>query len=87
MNITQIIDFIINLFGEDNIILISQEEMYRMCANVFSISEKVIISESSFIRINNILRDQGFIVEEVTYSEVSKMGGLFRCSTLPLLRR
>ena len=81
------IDFIINLFGEDNIILISQEEMYRMCANVFSISEKVLISESSFVRINNILRDKGFIVEEVTYSEVSKMGGLFRCSTLPLLRR
>lgn len=81
------VDFIINFFGEDNIILISQEEMYRMCANVFSISEKVLISESSFIRINNILRDKGFIVEEVTYSEVSKMGGLFRCSTLPLLRR
>jgi len=26
-------------------------------------------------------------VEEIDYSEISKLGGLFRCTTLPLLRK
>ncbi|MGB5498301.1 MAG: amidinotransferase, partial [Maribacter sp.] len=32
------------------------------------------------------LREQGFTVEEIPYAEVSKQGGLLRCSTLPLIR-
>ena len=60
--------------------------MYEMNANIFSISNKVIVSEKKFIRLNNELRKKGFIVEEVEYSEISKMEGLFRCSTMPLTR-
>jgi len=80
------IEFIVNYFGIDNIIEISKEEMYNMNANVFSISENVIVSEKGFVRLNNELSRRGFIVEEVPYAEISKMEGLLRCSTMPLIR-
>ena len=60
--------------------------MYHMNSNVFSISEKVIVSEQGFNRLNSLLRDKGFVVEEVPYAEIAKMEGLLRCSTLPLKR-
>jgi len=60
--------------------------MYNMNSNVFSISEEVIISEKNFTRLNNWLRKNGFIVEEVPYAEIAKQEGLLRCSTLPLIR-
>ena len=44
------VDFLINYFGKENIIEVSKEEMYNMNSNVFSISEKVIISEKQFLR-------------------------------------
>jgi len=73
-------------FGADNLIQITRDEMYEMNSNIFSISPSVIISEKSFTRLNKILRELGFTVEEVEYDEIAKMEGLFRCSTLPLVR-
>jgi N-dimethylarginine dimethylaminohydrolase len=32
------------------------------------------------------LRKKGFIVEEVSYAEISKQEGLLRCTTMPLIR-
>ena len=83
---TEDILLLINKFGNENLIRISKEEMYNMNSNVFSISENVIVSEISFKRLNNILRELGFIVEEIKFSEIAKMEGLFRCTTLPLQR-
>ena len=80
------IDFLISFFGCDNLIDLSTQEMYDMNSNIFSISEDVIVSEKSFTRLNNVLRSKGFIVEEVSFNEISKMEGLLRCSTMPLLR-
>jgi N-dimethylarginine dimethylaminohydrolase len=79
-------DFLINLFGKDNVFEITKDEMYEMYSNIFSISEKVIVSEKNFARLNNWLRKQGFTVEEVPYAEIAKQEGLLRCSTLPLER-
>ncbi|WP_375559597.1 dimethylarginine dimethylaminohydrolase family protein [Bernardetia sp. OM2101] len=73
-------------FGEENLIHISRDEMYEMNSNVFSISPKVVVLEKNFTRLATILEDKGFIVEKVPYSEISKMEGLLRCSTLPLER-
>jgi len=81
------VDFLINYFGKENIIEVSRDEMYRMNLNVFSISEDVIISEKGFVRLNTELRSRGFIIEEVPYAEIGKMSGLFRCSTMPLIRK
>lgn len=79
-------EWLVNFFGKENIFEITKDEMYQMFSNVFSISEDVIISEQNFTRLNNWLRDQGFIVEEVPYAEIGKQEGLLRCTTMPLIR-
>ena len=79
-------EWLINFFGKNNVFEITKNEMYEMNSNIFSISEDVIISEKSFTRLNNWLREKGFTVEEVPYSEISKQGGLLRCTTMPLIR-
>ena len=73
-------------FGTNNLIRITKEEMYNMNSNVFSISENVIVSEKNFHRLNSILRESGFYIEEINFSEIAKMEGLLRCATLPLIR-
>lgn len=78
---------VVDVFGKENIFEITQEEMYYMNTNVFSISPEVVVSEHHFTRLNAHLEQQwGLTVEKVPYREISKMGGLLRCSTLPLIR-
>lgn len=80
-------ELIIDIFGEENCFHVTDQEMFEMFPNIFSISPEVIVSDSTFTRMNNHLRDVwGFTVEEIPYREVSKMGGLLRCSTMPLIR-
>ena len=78
--------YLVDIFGVENLFHIEREEMYEMNSNVFSISPEVVVSEKHFTRLNAWLRSQGFTVEEIPYSEISKQEGLLRCSTLPLLR-
>ncbi len=78
--------YLVDIFGAENLFHIDREEMYEMNSNVFSISPEVVVSEKHFTRLNTWLRAQGFTVEEIPYSEISKQEGLLRCSTLPLLR-
>lgn len=78
--------FLVDLFGKENIFEITKEEMYHMNSNVFSISEEVVVSEQNFTRLNTWLRKNGFTVEEIPFAEISKQEGLLRCSTLPLIR-
>lgn len=79
---------LVDLFGNENIFEITQDEMYYMNSNIFSISPTVVVSEKNFVRLNNHLEQQwGLTVERVPYFEISKMGGLLRCSTLPLIRK
>jgi len=78
--------WLVDFFGKENIFEISPDEMYQMFSNVFSISPEVVVSEKNFTRLNNWLRNQGFTVEEIPYSEIAKQEGLLRCSTLPLVR-
>ena len=71
--------FVMNLFNEGRIGCFSP--------NIFSISPDVVVSDKAFTRMNNHLRNEwGITVEEIPYREISKMGGLLRCSTLPLVR-
>ena len=78
--------FLLELFGKENLFHITREEMYEMNSNVFSIDENIVVSEKKFTRLNNWLRENNFIVEEIPYAEISKQEGLLRCSTLPLIR-
>ena len=79
-------EYLVELFGKENLFHIEREEMYHMFSNIFSISPNVVISERNFVRLNQWLRDNGLVVEEIPYSEISKQEGLLRCSTLPLRR-
>ncbi|WP_209401965.1 dimethylarginine dimethylaminohydrolase family protein [Pseudozobellia sp. WGM2] len=78
--------WLVDFFGQENIFEITSDEMYRMFSNVFSISPEVVVSEQGFGRLNTWLRECGFTVEEIPYSEIAKQEGLLRCSTLPLVR-
>ena len=60
--------------------------MYEMNSNILSIKNDTVISDPNFIRLNNWLESIGLKVEKVSFTEVSKQEGLFRCSSLPLIR-
>ena len=78
---------LVELFGAQNVFEITEEEMVTMNTNVFSISPDVVVSEQRFTRLNDHLEYQwGLTVERIPYFEISKLGGLLRCSTLPLIR-
>ena len=79
-------EFLIKLFGRENIFLANAKESFMLSSNVFVISPEVIVSHTNFKRLNLWLEEKGILVEKVNYSDVSKMSGLFRCSTLPLYR-
>ena len=80
------VDFLIKLFGKTNIFLANKQESFLLTSNVLVISPEVIVSDFRFNRLNKWLESNGILVEKVDYSNVSKMSGLFRCSTLPLRR-
>ncbi len=78
---------VIDIFGENNCFHVTDEEMFEMVPNIFSISQEVVVSDETFTRLNAHLRNEwGITVEEIPYREISKMGGLLRCSTMPLVR-
>ncbi len=77
---------LLDLYPDANLIRVSGEEMYYLNPNVFSLSPEVVVSEPGFARLNDKLRRAGLTVVETPYAEVAKLGGLFRCSTLPLRR-
>lgn len=79
-------EYLVNLFGQENLFDIEREEMYSMTSNFFSIAEDVVVIEKNFTRLKNWLVANGFTAEEVPYAEISKQEGLLRCSTLPLIR-
>jgi len=78
---------ILDIFGEENCFHVTKEEMFDMNPNIFSISPEVVVSDAAFTRMNRHLQDVWNIkAEEIPYREISKMGGLLRCSTMPLVR-
>jgi N-dimethylarginine dimethylaminohydrolase len=77
---------IYDLFGEENLIKVSQEQMNRMFPNIFSISPKKVLVEQGFTELIEALENRGIECIKVKYAETSKLSGLLRCSTLPLIR-
>jgi len=85
-------DFKTHLIGV-NLISVSKKQAYRMFPNIFSISPTLIVIEKRFFELKHKLLNlnrkglEDIKILEVNYSETSKMSGLLRCSTLPLLRK
>ncbi len=73
-------------YGADNVLNITSKEMSQMLCNFFSISEKIVVSDYKFNKLNTWLEERNIKVVKVKLNEVGKQGGLFRCSTLPLVR-
>jgi N-dimethylarginine dimethylaminohydrolase len=80
------VDYLVNYFGGNNTFIASSKETFELTSNVLVISPEVIVSRLKSDRLNSWLENKGVLVEKVDYSNVSKMSGLFRCSTLPLNR-
>lgn len=79
-------DAIYDLFGEQNLIKVTSQEMYHMYANIFSIAPDLVVVEAGFSRLIAELERRNIEVEKINYSHVAKLGGMLRCSTLPLCR-
>lgn len=77
---------IYDLFKEEDMIKVDQAQMNRMFPNIFSLSPKDIVVERSFKALIAALKERGYTVHEVDYTENSKLSGLLRCSTMPLRR-
>lgn len=76
------------IFGSNNLFYVTEEEAYMMNTNLISISPTKVISDKTFTRLNEHLSNAwGISVDTIPYQEVAKMGGLLRCSTLPLIRQ
>ena len=80
------VDYLINYFGKKNSYIAYGQEAYMLISNLLVISPEVIVSDKRFKKINTWLEESSFLVEKIPYQNVSKMSGLLRCSTLPLLR-
>ena len=83
IDIPQIID---SLFPSEKRIKVSQKEKSLMFPNVFSISPDLMVIERSFESLKKELNRIGVHTISVEFSENSKLSGLLRCATLPLLR-
>ena len=81
-------DDFIGFLNEENFTILNAEESEaeKMAGNVFSLSEKKIVSHSAHKKTNKILKNYGFDVIEVDISEILNGGGGINCITLPILR-
>ena len=68
------------------LIEVTKEEQFTLATNVLSIGHNKVIGLPQNIRANAKLREAGFTVIEVDFSEIIKSGGSFRCITLPIRR-
>ena len=81
------LQMLIDDFGFENCFFVDANEMFDMMTNIFSINKNTVVSDPYFSRLNYWLVSKGFSVEELSFREVSKQEGLFRCVTLPLKRK
>ena len=77
----------INEIFKNNMIKVTSQDMFNGFPNIFSINNKKVVSDITFHKLNSILKEKWYTVEKTMYREISKFGGLFRCSTLPLERK
>ena len=68
------------------LIEVSKEEQFSLGTNVLSIGDKKVFSLPQNTEVNKQMRDFGFNVIEVDFSEIIKSGGSFRCCSMPIER-
>lgn len=63
-----------------------KQEQFELGTNVFVVDPKTVIINSSHNRIADELRKLDFNVIPISFTEIAKDGGAFRCTTCPLER-
>ncbi|HAB89473.1 MAG TPA: hypothetical protein DCF84_02975 [Bacteroidetes bacterium] len=66
---------------------VSQEEAILLATNLLSTDKRCIVSDKRFTSVNKWLDSMGYDIHLVDYSAIGNLGGLLRCSTLPLERQ
>ncbi len=74
-------------YPAENRMELTATEMEHMHGNILSIAPHVVISSIGFERTFNQMKRWGYDVILVDLTETAKMGGLLRCSTMPLRRQ
>jgi N-dimethylarginine dimethylaminohydrolase len=80
------VHWLIERYGADNVYCCSPDEAYFLATNVFSFSPKDVIISAKCEALQDWLKKKGYNVHSVVYDEIVKMGGLLRCTTMPLKR-
>ena len=69
-----------------HLIEVSESEQFSMGTNVLSIGNNRVLSLPINRDVNHQLRQHGYQVLEVDFSEIIKSGGSFRCCSMPIVR-
>ena len=69
-----------------DILEIDLHEAAMLQSNLLHFDPDTLFIDPQFSRLAHLLQDRGYRLLEVPMHDVGKMGGLFRCTTLPLLR-
>ena len=69
-----------------HLIEVNESEQFSMGTNVLSIGHNRVLSLPINHDVNHQLRQHGYQVLEVDFSEIIKSGGSFRCCSMPILR-
>lgn len=69
-----------------HLIEVSESEQFSMGTNVLSIGNNRVFSLPINRDVNHQLRQHGYKVLEVDFSEIIKSGGSFRCCSMPIVR-
>lgn len=64
----------------------TKEEMNNLEINTFAISPKKLVMQHKSSRLASLVEEKGISVIPVDYSEVTRLPGSFRCTTLPIER-
>jgi N-dimethylarginine dimethylaminohydrolase len=65
---------------------VTADEQDRLATNVLSLDERTVVADERHERVASILANRGLDVRMLPFAETTKIGGSFRCSTLPLVR-
>lgn len=75
-------DLLKGVFGTR--IAVSREEAFHMAVNILTINPENVLVEAKQLRLQEELKRVGISLHPIDWSEIKKLGGLFRCATCPI---
>jgi N-dimethylarginine dimethylaminohydrolase len=70
-----------------DVLEITEEENASLGTNAFAVAPDTVVADARSPRIARLLESRGVRVVTIDYESTAKIGGSFRCMTLPLRRR